>query len=164
MTCEIGSVPLHITDAVNRPFKIINRSEDELLLCSFVVDKKVLSNAIPVFLSEKDTLVPLGIILSLIELPIYVDPERGIAAGFYEDTTDIFYLSVGENIVKFRDEKTVIDSGAVEAHTDDIYVRLSFLEPLFKWKFEFDKSSANLTLKPKKKLTSLFEHSTLIFR
>lgn len=152
LSCEAGAIPLYGVETANRSFKIINRSEDELLLCSFVVDKKVLSNAIPIFLSDKDTLVPMGIILSLLELPIYADPESGVASGFYDDTTDVFYLNVSQNIVKFRMEESVIDSGAVEVHTDDIYVRLSFLEPLFKWKFEFDKGNANLILKPKKKL------------
>lgn len=76
-------------------------------------------------------LVGLGGLSDLLALAVQVDPDVGVAEGFFLSEDRTFSLSVGAESLSISGQRVSYEEESVELHGDDIYVTLEQLEAWF---------------------------------
>ncbi|HWR11531.1 MAG TPA: carboxypeptidase-like regulatory domain-containing protein [Rectinemataceae bacterium] len=133
-------------------FAIVEPNEDELLLCSFSVERETLSQELETYVIERSLYLPLGAICRLIECGLDVDSGSGIALGYLWDEAHTFSLDMAARRVDLAGKRAIYDEGRIEAHSDDIYVEASLLSEWFGMPIQADRYDAAITVWPQTKL------------
>lgn len=101
---------------------------------------------------DGEVIVGLGGLSDLLALAIQVDPEVGVAEGFFLSEDRTFSLSVGANSLSISGQRVIYPDDSVELHVDDIYVTLEQLETWFPVGLEADLLRLVLLVDPKEPL------------
>jgi hypothetical protein len=119
-------------------------TEREFLLLEVRLDQSVLSEAIPAYGLEGDTLLPLGELARLLTLAIKTQPGQSIASGYVLTEDRGFSLNLNEARITRAGVTESFDPALVLTEPDDIYVAASLLERWLPVELEINRSSLSL--------------------
>ncbi len=131
---------------------IVTPNEDEFLLCTFYIDRELLSEDLVTYSTDRGLFLPLGGICRLIECGLDVDPGLGTASGGLWDEAHTFSLDMASRSVRVAGKSAVYDEARIEAHPDDIYVEASLLSRWLGIPLQADRYDATVVLRPQTKL------------
>ncbi len=117
----------------------VQRPESQAVILEVRVDKKALDGEFVFAFRREDgaVLVGLGGLSDLLSFPLQVDPDNGVADGWFLTEDRTFSLSVGAETLVIAGAIKRFPGESIELHDDDIYVAL---EELQKW-FPLDASA-----------------------
>jgi hypothetical protein len=107
------------------------RPDDEVYVFGLRLDRYVLTEGFIVFYDGQQAFAPLGALADLLEFPIAVDPDRGLAEGWFLNDDRTFRLDLAGPEVELSGNRRPVDAALLERHPDDIYVSLAELERWF---------------------------------
>lgn len=131
---------------------IVTRPEEDVFLFALRLDQATLSGTFPGYPAKDGVLVPLGELCRLLDLAIEVDPNRGLAQGFFIEETRRFSLDVAAGTVAVAGRRMDLDHSRVELHADDIYVDTRLLAEWLPLDFDIALRSSFLTVSPRETL------------
>ena len=132
----------------------IQRPQTQSVILEVRVEKVPLNGEF-VFGYHRDdgsVLVGLGGFVDLLALPIQVDPEAGIAEGWFLSEDRTFGLSVGGETIAISGVLKPYPASQIELHEDDIYVGLDAIQTWFPLGITADLLRMTLFIEPKEPL------------
>lgn len=130
----------------------VERPEEDLLIFEVVLDQQVLSRDLLAYPHPHGVLVPLGQLLSLLELPIAVDAHAGSAQGWFGSRDRRFSLDLAQGEIAVAGRVQPVDSSRVELHADDIYVDAKLLSSWLPLGLVIDPAALRIRIVPGEKL------------
>ena len=120
--------------------EIIERPTEQERILQIYYEKMLLSEAIIAYTDDGRYYLPLGEMLSLVEIPITVDVDNHVVEGWIDSEENRFYLNMATKKLivggKFKQYPDVL----IEKHIDDIYVDSVVLYSLFKMNINVEES------------------------
>ncbi len=130
--------------------------ESDVLLLQMMVDGQPLSEVLTAYQSADDILLPLGEMARLLTLAITTEPERGIASGYILTEERVFALDLAQSSVIVNNKREIVDLGAVQKRSDDIYVPSRLLARWLPIDIDVDMSGLLLVLRTRERLPMQF--------
>lgn len=135
--------------AVEKPLpEWAERPDEEIYVFGLRLDRYSLTDGFLIFFDGTEAFVPLGGISRALEFPIDVDPENGVAQGWFLNDDRSFALDLRKNLVTIQGRSLPVPQTSIERHPDDIYVSLSQLEAWFPLLLDIQFSNLQLMVKP----------------
>ena len=124
----------------------VERPLEEERIYSIKFERFILSNGIPVYQNATELMIPLGELMSMVEMAIRVDPFTGGADGwFYQEKND-FLLDTQQQRLVLQGKEQPFPSAGIERHQDDVYVEQRLLRDWFGLSFEVNERASAMTL------------------
>ncbi len=92
-------------------------------------------------------MLPLSQLFQILGFPIHVDPDRGLAEGWYIDKNHLFVLDTTRGTTIVDGEQGTFRKGLAQIRDKDIFVDVSLLNRLLPVQLELDPSALALSLK-----------------
>ncbi|MCH9031004.1 MAG: hypothetical protein IIB00_01910, partial [candidate division Zixibacteria bacterium] len=112
--------------------------EDEILILQVQLGKYILSDGILGFLHRGGVMLPLGEMCRIVDFPIEVEPDEGLAHGWFLREYRFFSLNHSRSEVVIRGRIQTYDASLVRLEADDIYVDATLLSRWFPLDFTMD--------------------------
>lgn len=119
----------------------------EPLLLALEVQRVPLDVLISAHESGLDVLVPLGELFRALGVAVQVEPERGVAEGFFISEARRFRIDVGAREVRCGRQGFPWDSAGIVVHPDDVYVATRLLASWFGLELDVHRQAAVLTVR-----------------
>src|ERR1700730_2590890 len=123
---------------------LVQRPQDQALILNLTLDRTSIGENFIVYQDKKRLLVPLGGIMSALEIAITTDPDTGTASGFFINENRRFNLDLAKGTASVNGRSFVLEPGSVERQLTDIYVDAALLADWFSIRFHL--VSEDLTL------------------
>lgn len=132
----------------------IQRPESQSVILEVRVDGKALDGEFIFGYRREDgmVLVGLGGLSDLLSFSIQVDPDSGVAEGWFLSEDRNFTLSLGAGSLVMSGERLPFPDDGIELHDDDIYVGLDTLQKWFPIDVSADLMRMALFIKPRELL------------
>jgi hypothetical protein len=101
---------------------VVERPPEDVLIFTLSLDSVTLGEGFPAYPAREGYLIPFGEFCRELELGIQVDPALGSADGCIIEERRRFHLDLRAGTVTCAGRTQALDPGAVELHSDDIYV------------------------------------------
>jgi hypothetical protein len=122
--------------AVEAPLMhLVQRPQDQALILNLTLGRTSIDENFIVYQDKKRLLVPLGGIMSALEIAIATDPDTGTASGFFINENRRFNLDLAKGTASVNGRTFVLEPGAVELQLTDIYVDVALLADWFSIRF-----------------------------
>lgn len=122
-------------------------SDDNLLVLQATVDGYLQPDFLDGYGIGDRYFLPLEPLVTLLDFPITVDTEKGIASGWFMDSKRTFTLNTKENTVRIKGKKATLAPNTVFVTDYDIYVDTAVLEQWFPVSFSIDTRKMVLNIK-----------------
>jgi len=114
---------------------LVERPENELLILELYINETLRDRTLLGYLPRGEppqkALLPLGALSRKLSFSIDVDSAAGMAQGWFIRENNVFQLDMNRQVVLLNGKEAVYPDGVVEAHYEDIYVRVDYLEAWF---------------------------------
>ncbi len=127
-------------------------SDQDLLILEVRLGSLTLSDGLVAYLHPGGVLLPLGEIAAVLEFPIAVEPEAGVAEGWFLAENRRFSLDLSRREVVVEGVRSTVGTGLAELHSGELYVDSALLERWFPVAFDLDLSRLRLTVRPRETL------------
>lgn len=128
-------------------------SDDHLLILSMQCNGNMLRDGFLGYGTDNDNvMLPLKEINTALDFQIDVDPEKGVAQGWFIDENRHFSLDIPNKDLMVEGKKAALDTSRVAIGSDDIYVAADELGKWFPVDFEMDFSTLGIQVNPREKL------------
>ncbi|MGA1790171.1 MAG: hypothetical protein ACMUIM_01695 [bacterium] len=117
--------------------RIIESPEDNLLVLRVLLGRIILTEGIIGYQYKENVLLPLGEFSQALEFPIIIDPEKGIATGWFMRESKTFTLDLNKGVVAISGKEYQLRPGTAELGNNDIFVNIKTLEKWFPILLEF---------------------------
>ncbi len=111
--------------------RLADRPDEEAMVFSIELDRFTLTDGTLIFqdFEEIETFwLPLGNVMTALELQVQVDPEAGRAEGWIYSEDRTFHLDLETRVLEIDGRHYDLSPDEIERHFDDIYVRMDVLE------------------------------------
>lgn len=132
----------------------MQRPESQSVILEVRVDGAALNGEFIFGYRREDGVVMVGLggLSDLLGFPIQVDPDSGVADGWFLSEDRTFTLSLGAGSFVMSGERLTFPDDGLELHDDDIYVGLDTLQKWFPIDVSADLMRMALFIKPKELL------------
>jgi len=124
--------------------RLVQRPQDQALILNLTLNRTSIGENFIVYQDKKRLLVPLGGVMSALEIAITTDPDTGTASGFFINENRRFSLDLTTGTASLNGRTFVLEPGSVERQLTDIYVDATLLANWFSIRFHL--VSEDLTL------------------
>src|SRR5216684_537492 len=124
--------------------RLVQRPQDQALILNLTLNRTSIGENFIVYQDKKRLLVPLGGVMSALEIAITTDPDTGTASGFFINENRRFSLDLATGTASLNGRTFVLEPGSVERQLTDIYVDATLLANWFSIRFHL--ISEDLTL------------------
>lgn len=97
-------------------------ADEDLVILELRLGRTVLSQGILAYWTPDAVLLPLGSMADLLEFAVAVDPERGVASGWFQDESRRFSLDLTARRAESEGAASDVPVGLAVSADDDIYV------------------------------------------
>lgn len=112
--------------------RLVQRPQDQVLILSLMLNRTTsIGENFIVYQDKNRLLVPLGGIMSALEIAITTDPDAGTATGYFINERRRFDLDLTAGKVVFDGRTFILQPGSVERQLTDIYVDTRLLTDWF---------------------------------
>ena len=126
------AAPEGIGGAAEAPLmRLVERPQDQALIVNLTLNRTTIGENFIIYQDKKRLLVPLGGIMSALELAITTDPDAGTASGFFINEKRRFDLDLSTGKATFDGRTFTLQPGSVERQLTDIYVDPALLTDWF---------------------------------
>src|SRR5260370_17347167 len=126
--------------------RLVQRPQDQALILNLTLNRTSIGENFIVYQDKKRLLVPLGGVMSALEIAITTDPDTGTASGFFINENRRFSLDLATGTASLNDPTFVLQPGPVERQLTDISVDPTLLANCFPLRSPLP--SPTLTLSP----------------
>ncbi len=112
--------------------------EDDILILQAQLGKYLLSDGILGFLHRGGVMLPLGEMCRIVDFPIEVEPDEGLANGWFLSESRLFSLNHSRSEVVVEGQIQTYDASLVRVDVDDIYVDAALLSRWLPLDFTLD--------------------------
>lgn len=141
-----------ISPAVSARQSDIFETDDELLLLEVFLDRRRLTEALPVVQRGQEVRVPLGELARLLDIDLRIDAHTGKVSGKIEDTQRTVALDLKSGEAFAGGARFRISTEDAQAMETDIFVTLALLEKLLPLATKLDSAALSLELLALEKL------------
>src|SRR5260370_33544394 len=124
--------------------RLVQRPQDQALILTLTLNRTSIGENFIVYQDKKRLLVPLGGVMSALEIAITTDPDTGTASGFFINENRRFSLDLTTGTASLNGRTFVLEPGSVERQLTDIYVDATLLAHWFSIRYHL--LSEDLTL------------------
>ena len=128
------------------PFSLFESAEQQELILKMHFKRYLMSDGFIGYMHRGGLLLPLNEMARILEFPITVDPDAGLAEGWFLAENRRFSLDVEQGKVVVEGKTDHFNKDLVSVKLDDIYVDTTLLSRWFPVDFEFELSSLVVTL------------------
>ena len=114
---------------------LVQRPQDQALILNLTINRTSIGDNFIVYQDKKRLLVPLGGVMSALEVAITTDPDTGTASGFFINDNRRFTLDLATGMANVDGRKFVLQPGSVERQLTDIYIDAALLADWFSIRF-----------------------------
>src|SRR5690348_17288606 len=115
--------------------QLVQRPQDEALIVNLTLNRTGIGENFIIYHDKRRLLVPLGGIMSALEVAITTDPDAGTASGFFINEKRRFDLDLKTGKATFDGRSFTLQPGSVERQLTDIYVDTALLADWFSIRF-----------------------------
>lgn len=148
----LATVALVLPCEVRAQPQDVERSDDDLLLLSLVLEHEVLAETLPAYPVKDAVLLPLGEVCRQLGLAVEVSPAEGTADGFVISEGRRFHLDAHAHRAVVDGHLVPVPAEAIEQHDEDLFVDARQLQAWFPVDFELDLNGAAVTVRPREAL------------
>jgi hypothetical protein len=128
----VPATPKGASGAAETPLmQLVERPQDQALIVNLALNRTGIGENFIIYQDKKRLLVPLGGIMSALEVAITTDPEAGTASGFFINEKRRFDLDLKTGRATFDGRTFTLQPGSVERQLTDIYIDTALLTDWF---------------------------------